>query len=473
MEPKTEKLHIYSKFNLPRLGSIILATIMKNEGYETIAYFHKANELMNDTINADLIALSTITTTAPAAYKIADYYRNLGIPVVIGGPHVTSLPKEALEHADFCIRGEGEIPLPALVSALNNGTPLEDVPSLTWKRKGKIINNPLSRPIEDLDSLPYPDFNLLESGIMVASGLSPKPTIPIQTSRGCPFDCKFCSVTSMFGKRFRYRSVGNIINELKQYDPKKVVFFFYDDNFTANRRRTKDLLREIILHREEFGGKFAWSTQVRVDIAKDPELLDLMAEAGCNVLYIGFESVNPAALIEMKKSQTVKDMEWAIRKIHKRKIHIHGMFIFGFDADTIESTKSTVDFAIKQRIESTQFLILTPLPGTEFFFQMQDEGRLIDTKWEEYDTHHVKFKPLNFSPWELQQTQIYAHRRFYKIRYAFARLFRGKFKAFVIGLYANHLNKLWLVWEKNYMQWLKIYSSTTINSRKQLRILIE
>ena len=157
-----------------------------------------------------------------------------------------------------------------------------------------------------------------------------------------------------------------------------------------------------------------------------------MAKAGCNVLYIGFESVNPAALIEMKKSQTVKDMEWAIRKIHKRKIHIHGMFIFGFDADTIESTKATVDFAIKQRIESTQFLILTPLPGTEFFFQMQDEGRLIDTKWEEYDTHHVKFKPLNFSPWELQQTQIYAHKRFYKIRYAFARLFRGKFKAFVI-----------------------------------------
>lgn len=457
LEPKTEKLHIYSKFELPRLGSVLLATIMKLEGYDTKVYFRKTNEIIDERIEADLIAISTISTTAPAAFRIADYYREQGVPVVIGGPHVTALPEEAVLHADYCIRGEGEIPLPKLVTALNEGLPLEEVPSLTWMENGKIRSTELCQPIEDLDSLPFPDFSLMDTGGKKMNGITLKPTIPMQASRGCPFDCKFCSVTSMFGKKFRFRSVASIIEEMKQYSPKKHVLFFYDDNFSANKKRTKHLLREMLAHKKEFGGNFRWSTQVRVDIAKDPELLDLMKKAGCVTVYIGIESVNPESLKEMKKAQSVKDIEWGIKEIRKRRIHIHGMFVFGFDSDTKATTQATVDFAIKSKIETAQFLILTPLPGTVFYREVLAENRFIDTKWEEFDTHHVKFipKPDHFTLWELQQAQISAHAQFYKLTHVFRRFFRGSLIGLIVGLYANKLNRNWLVWERPYLKWLK------------------
>ncbi len=463
LEPKTEKLHIYSKFELPRIGSVLLATIMKNEGYDTKVYFRKTNEIIDERIGieADLVAISTITTTAPAAFRLAEYYRKLGILVVIGGPHVTALPDEAVKHANYCIRGEGEVPLPKLVAALNNQSLLENVPSLTWVEAGKIRSTEMCKPIEDLDSLPFPDFSLLDTGGKKMNGIMLKSTIPMQASRGCPFDCKFCSVTSMFGKKFRFRSVESIIQEMKQYDPKKHVIFFYDDNFSANKKRTKHLLREMIAHKKEFGGIFRWSTQVRVDIAKDPELLDLMKKAGCATVYVGIESINPESLKEMKKAQTVRDIELGIQEIRKRRIHIHGMFVFGFDNDTKASTQATVDFAIKSKIETAQFLILTPLPGTEFYRQVMKEDRFINDKWAEYDTHHVKFKPkpAHFTLWELQQAQISAHGQFYKLSHVFRRFIRGSLVGLIVGLYANRLNRNWVIWEKPYLKWLKRISA--------------
>lgn len=458
-EPRSEKLHIYSKFALPRIGSTLLATIMRDRGYDCKAYFMNTDDFLDLNPDVDLLCLSTITTTAPSAFKIAQVYRSRKIPVIIGGPHVTALPEEALEYADYVIRGEGEIPLPALVSALNKKTPLEDVPGLSWKDGSQIRHNPLPHPIEDLDSLPFPDYSLLDSAGVKSTGITMKPTIPFQTSRGCPFDCKFCSVTAMFGKKFRYRSVESVIAELKQYNPKDCIIFFYDDNFSANRARTKRLLRAMIENENAFGGKFAWSTQVRVDIAQDLELLDLMKQAGCVTLYIGFESIDPAALKEMKKRQSVEDIKLAIKEINKRKIMIHGMFILGFDADTKETLKTTVKFAIKQKIGTAQFLILTPLPGTDFYYEMQDTGRLVDNNWQEFDSHHVKFKPKHFTYWELQKMQIWAHGRFYRYRYVFWKLFRGKGREFIIGMYANHLNKRWQVWEKVYLQWIKRLSN--------------
>ncbi|TFH31268.1 MAG: radical SAM protein [Promethearchaeota archaeon] len=254
VEPKTEKLHIYSKFELPRIGTVLLATIMKKLGYECRAYYMKTDDFLAKKFSADLICISTITTTAPAAFKIAEYYKSQHIPVVIGGPHVTALPEEALEYADYVIRGEGEIPLPELVEALNGDRELESVQGLAWKEKGTIKMNELPYPIEDLDALPFPDYNLLDTGGTKMSGLSLKPTIPFQTSRGCPFDCKFCSVTAMFGKKFRYRSVESVIEEMKLYNPKEHIFFFYDDNFSANNTRTKNLLRAMINNKENFGG---------------------------------------------------------------------------------------------------------------------------------------------------------------------------------------------------------------------------
>ncbi|MBN1697655.1 MAG: B12-binding domain-containing radical SAM protein [Spirochaetales bacterium] len=449
IEPVSERLHVFSRYELPRLGNIILATIMKKNGYNASVYFGRRKEILAKNLSPDLVAISSITATAPQAYMLADHYRKKGIPVVMGGPHVTFLPEEALEHADYLIRGEGEVPFQLLIEALNNGGSFHDIPALGWKSDGKIHLNPLSQPICDLDTIPIPDFTLLHRKEKRFSIFREK--IPVQTSRGCPFNCNFCSVTKMFGKKYRYRSADNIIEEIGKYNPKKHVLFFYDDNFTANRKRTKELLNKMI----DLKLGFNWSTQVRCDVAKDSELLDLMKRAGCTTLYIGFESIDPDSLMEMKKQQSVEEIIHAIREIQKRKIHIHGMFVMGFDNDTPKKAKATVDFAIKYKIDTVQFLILTPLPGTEFYNRMRSENRVLDYKWDTYDAHHVKFKPIHYSAWELQMAQIVAHTRFYAPYRVIARLLRGRTVAFFVGLYANSLNKQWKKIEKAYLVALK------------------
>jgi radical SAM superfamily enzyme YgiQ (UPF0313 family) len=261
----------------------------------------------------------------------------------------------------------------------------------------------------------------------------------------------------MFGKHYRHRSTESVIAELSRYDPREHFIFFYDDNFAASTRKTKELLRAMI----DRGFGFSWSTQVRTDVARDPELLDLMVRAGCRTLYIGFESVDPQTLIAMKKNQTAEEIRHAIREIRKRRIHIHGMFVLGFDTDTPEKARATVRFAIKEKIDSAQFMILTPLPGTETFTTFGEQGRITDRAWGTYDAHHVKFRPLRFSAWELQLAQIEAHTRFYSPFQVFRRLVRGRLGGFVIGLYAWALNRRWQREEKGYLRILRARPAAT------------
>ncbi len=162
------------------------------------------------------------------------------------------------------------------------------------------MHNPLRPPLADLDELPFPDLRLLV-------GNERLKTMPIMTSWGCPFDCTFCSVTAMFGKKYRFRSAENVVAELKDKRPQ--IIFFYDDNFAANRKRLKTLLQMMI----DEGVAVPWSAQVRTDVVRDPELLDLMRRSGCHLVYLGLESVNQKTLDEFEKSQTVDDIRTAIR----------------------------------------------------------------------------------------------------------------------------------------------------------------
>ena len=295
IEPKSPNLHIFSQFLLPRLGVFILGTIMKEKGWNVEVIIEQSQKIDFDKIRkVDMVGISTITPTAPRAYAIADKIRSLGIPVIMGGPHVTFLPDEALEHADYVIRGEAEEALISFIETWENGQDFTNVPNLSYRTDGKTFHNPVKPLSRSLDENPFPDFNLSQ---YVKNKITGKTTLPVQTSRGCPFHCSFCSVTGMFGNAYRFRSTENIIAELHRYNHKKHSIFFYDDNFTANRKRAKALLRRMI----EEKLRFKWSTQVRVDIAKDPELVNLMKKAGCHTVYIGMESVNPKSLKSMKK----------------------------------------------------------------------------------------------------------------------------------------------------------------------------
>jgi radical SAM superfamily enzyme YgiQ (UPF0313 family) len=450
IEPKPPNFHIFTKFMTPRLGTFILGKLMKQRGWEVEVYIEDMGQMDWSRIpSAHLVGISSITSTAPRAYKIADKVREMGIPVIMGGAHPTFLTEEALGHADFVIRGEGEDPLMAFIDAWEKTGDFAAVPALSYKKNGNVIHNPTMKVSPDLDNIPFPDFSLFKGKNKI---LAQGSVVPIQTSRGCPFHCSFCAVTPMFGKRYRFRSIENVLRELRQYREGNHFIFFYDDNFAANPKHTKELLTAMI----EEKLAFKWSTQVRVDAAKDPELIKMMKKAGCHTVFIGFESVNPESLHELKKSQEVEDIVRAIKIFRKHHIHIHGMFMLGLDQDNWKTVKKTVRFAKKHRLTSGQFMIMTPLPGSELYYSLIKENRILFKDWSLYDAHHVVFRPVNFSEARLQKAQIYSHKKFYSWLQQMRKLVVGNVTGFFINLYARHLNRLWKKKNKTFLKVLKL-----------------
>lgn len=470
IEPQAPNLHIFSQFPLPRLGTLILGTMMKQRGLEVEVFVEDLRRVDYDMIaTSDLVGISTITSTAPRAYAIADRVRAMGVPVLMGGPHVTYLTDEALEHADFVIRGEGEAALTAFIDAWEGNRDFSAVPNLSLKVDGRVVHHPMLPMQKNLDAIPYPDLSLLKPD---PGRRKFTPPIPVLTSRGCPFDCSFCSVTGMFGKKYRFRSTENILEELRRYNRRGNAVFFYDDNFTANRERTKELLQAMI--RERF--KFAWTTQVRADVARDIELVRLMKKAGCHTVYIGFESVNPESLDAMNKKQTVADLIQAARVLRRHRIHIHGMFVLGFDQDDWKTVKKTVRFAKKARLSTTQFLILTPLPGSEFYNRMKAEDRLRFRDWALYDAHHAVFEPARFTLPDLQKAQLFCHKKFYSLKQTARKLIAREWLSVGVAHYARRLNRMWKRRNKTFLRALKLLrprpdgAQISIDYRERIRL---
>ena len=209
----------------------------------------------------------------------------------------------------------------------------------------------------------------------------------------------------MFGRRYRFRSTESVLNELAAYRGRSV--FFCDDNFTANSARSKELFQGMIDCKSGLKG---WGAQVRVEASRDPEMLELMRRSGGDMVYVGLESINPVTLAALNKQQSVADVSECVRRFHEYGIRVHGMFVFGGEGDTVQTIRDTVDFALDSRIDSVQFLILTPLPGTPLFRQLEAEGRLLTRQWDLYDGHHAVFQPSQISPDQLQSCLLYTSR---------------------------------------------------------------
>lgn len=420
IEPKAPGYHVYSMIALPRLGMPLLGAMLKARGRDVIVYCQDISGVdLDDMRRSDLVGISTTTSTAPEAYRLADKAREAGIPTVLGGSHVTFLPDEALQHADYCVRREGEETLLELIEAIESGTEPIGIKGLSYRKGEEVIHNPDRELICNLDSLPFPDLSLVKGNEKI--GIT-----PVATSRGCPFGCNFCSVTRMFGKGYRFRSVDNVIEELKQLKPEKV--FFYDDNFTANRGHTKELLEKML----STGITPKWTAQVRAEIARDKELLKLMKKSNCYFVYVGLESVNPETLKEFNKQQAVEEITESIRVIHEHGIMIHGMFVIGAENDTVQTVKQTVDFALKNKIDTVQIASLTPLPGTPIFDKMAREDRLLTRDWSLYDGMHVVYRPKNMSPYEMQKAVLLASKKFYSLYQCTKMLINPDFVSFLV-----------------------------------------
>ncbi len=345
----------------------------------------------------DMVGISTITSTAPRAYEIADRFRKKGVPVILGGIHPTAMPREASLHADAVVIGEAEATMGRLLTDFRAGK-LQKFYSST--ERPSLINLPLPRKELLFGNKFYREMDL------------------VQTTRGCPFGCDFCSVSDFYGRTYRTRPIADVIREVKLLKNRAIVFFV-DDNIAGRPDYAKQLFKALIPL------KIRWFGQGSIIIARYRELLRLAAKSGCKGLFIGFESLSSDSLKQVHKViNRVDDYREGIKKIHDSGIGIIGAFIFGFDSDNEGVFEKTVDFIERNRIELASFSILTPLPGTHLYKQFDEQGRIFERNWEKYTCGEVVFKPTLLSVDQLQRGYYWARKQISSYRSIFKRTLR-------------------------------------------------
>lgn len=447
VESKAVRTHVFSRKYSPRLGLPILSAILKKAGYEVELFFQELQPLdYEHLMTFDMVGISALTSTVKEAYIIGDTLKNRGQLVVMGGPHVSAKPDEALQHCHYVVRGEGEISFLELITSVENGSDPGAVPGVSYSKDGQNFHNNSSTTKVDMELLPANDFT---------SCAYPDPKIypgGIMFSRGCPYDCNFCSVTTTFGKKYRYKTTEQILNELRPLNGKAVAFI--DDNFAANPKKTKELLRAMLEHKIL---PSRYNCQIRVNAAEDEELMDLMKRTNCRVVNIGLESVSPATLKNYHKGQTLQQIIDAIKGFQKTGIAVHGMFVLGSDEDTEETITETVNFAIKMDIDSIQLAALTPFPGTAVHDHMSKEGRILHYNWESYDALHVVIRPKKMTPYQLQTGMMRELKRFYSLTHSL-KYKRGMAWRILGRLNGWHILNKWGKENQPYLDYLKALS---------------
>ena len=332
------------------------------------------------TEDADLVGISAFTSNINRAYEIARAYRDRGIKVVIGGIHASMLPDEALQYVDAVVIGEAE---------------------QIW---GKVIedfeNNQLARkylgPRVDLTNMAVrPRRDLIDPRYLFQS---------IQTSRGCPFDCNFCTVSKYLGKEFRQRSAQDVLDELQKIEGD--YLFFLDDNLIGHSRQSIKRAKDIFTGMIKLGLNKKWWMQTSIDSIRDEEVLKLAADAGCMLAFIGFEAINEMTLKGMKKEVNlnigVDNYKKVVNTLHDHGIGVVGAFMIGNDHESPLYYRQLAKFLVRSGIDVVQLAILTPLPGTEFMSRMKKEGRLLYANfpedWDKFRLSYVVRRPEGVAP---------------------------------------------------------------------------
>ena len=362
----------------------------------------------------DLVGISMITPLAPRGYAIAAEYRKRKVPVILGGIHPTMMPAEAAEHADVVVTGEAEPIWPQV---------LEDF------KAAKLKSRYAAHDFHPLTDLGTPRRDLLNrKGYFFIN--------TIQTTRGCPFDCEFCSVTAFYGRTYRTRPVAEIIREVEQMDGSHI--FFVDDNIVGKPTYAKELFQALKPLKKQ------WFSQASLSIVKDRQLLQLARESGCGGLFVGFESLSQETLKAYGKSvnRSAKYRD-AVKQIHDHGIGIQGSFIFGADQDDTAVFSDVLRFVEKTHIEAAIFSVLTPFPGTEIFTTLKQAKRILHTNWELYDMNHVVFKPRRMSVVQLQDGLDWAYKRLYGYPSILKRLFPFKRGPVFFGVQNIGFKRAW------------------------------
>ena len=333
---------------------------------------------------ADLVGLTGFTASIYRAYMIGKEYLEKDIPVVIGGIHVSMLPEEAANYANSVVIGEVESCWAELINDFENG-------EMKKVYKGEKLS---------LDNIPQIDFSIFHPDYYVGSTL---------TTRGCPFDCEFCTVTSFNGGKYRMRPVENVLDEIEKIPQER--FFFIDDNIIGYSKASKRHAAAIFQGMIDRGIKKQWWSQASLNFAEDEDLLKLAYDSGCRLIFLGIEAETVEGLQVTNKTLNAKvgpdKYSTAFDKIKAAGISVLGSFIFGLDTDSEQDLINRKDFILNSSADCYQTGILTPLPGTRTYKRMEEEGRIIRTNypedWQYYSVIDVTFKPNNMSPEKLKE----------------------------------------------------------------------
>lgn len=378
-------------------------------------------QMIPNDLDADIVGMTVITGTAARSYELAERFRQQGIFVVLGGPHVTLVPDEAADHADAVFIGYAE----------------QTWPQFLWDFKE---NKPKNRYEQDqtftLENSPFPRRELFDRHSFLTQAV-------FEATRSCVHKCDFCVAPSAWGSRQYQHPIDWVIDDIKRMGEKKIIFV--DLNLVSDKAYAAELFTRLIPLNVHW---FGLST---VLIAHDEPLMELMARSGCKGLLLGLETVSESSLKDAHKqfNASVNYYE-LIRKLHTLGISIQGCFVFGHDHDSETIFEETVEFVLQTGIDLPRYAVLTPFPGTPLYRKLQDEGRIMTRNWELYDGQHVVFEPKGMSAEALLQGHEWAWKKTYSYSHIARRLWKAKnFQPLALTsnlgyrFYAHHLDRFY------------------------------
>ncbi len=366
---------------MPQLALHIIKGVTPSEHHVKI--IEEESESVDLDEQCDLVGLSFMTANAPRAYELAAEFKKRGKTVIAGGVHPTILPEEAIKFVDAVVVGEAENQWEDVLNDFQAGT-LKKI----YRKEPPTLENYICTKTK--------------VGRRKIFGI-----MPVLTTRGCPYNCDFCCVSDIYGKKIRHIPIANVVRDIKETGGSS--YMFLDDNIMGDRNYAKELFTAIKPL------KIKWVGQASLTFVRDEELIRMASESGCSALFFGVESVSETQLQRMKKSfHEMKELEAAIEKVRDYKILFHASLIFGFDDDDFNTFPETLDFLMRNKIGSASFNILTPYPGTKVYDDLKREGRLLTEDWRYYDHSTCVFRPKNMSAYELQNGKIWVKKEFSK-----------------------------------------------------------